>query len=157
MSLQIPLHRKFCIHCKRISTLRGIDAYEGTSVILALAPWQDLALIRFTDSVSLVSSPGSNSVFGPKDGPGSLGGFGSPHHDTWNRLHRTPPSFPTPPQWPKAPDGERSSSANSHDREREREREKRDSSVGKEEKDKDRWVVVDRIIVFNGPVVFGFA
>ncbi|XP_030214420.1 autism susceptibility gene 2 protein isoform X6 [Gadus morhua] len=81
---------------------------------------------------------GSNSVFGPKDGPGSLGGFGSPHHDTWNRLHRTPPSFPTPPQWPKAPDGERSSSANSHDREREREREKRDSSVGKEEKDKDR-------------------
>ncbi|CAL8329145.1 unnamed protein product [Arctogadus glacialis] len=81
---------------------------------------------------------GSNSVFGPKDGPGSLGGFGSPHHDTWNRLHRTPPSFPTPPQWPKAADGERSSSANSHDREREREREKRDSSVGKEEKDKDR-------------------
>jgi len=84
--------------------------------------------------------PGSNSVFGPKDGPGALAGFGSPHHDTWNRLHRTPPSFPTPPQWPKAADGERSSSANSHEREREREREreKRDSSVGKEEKDKDR-------------------
>ncbi|KAJ3603824.1 hypothetical protein NHX12_028565 [Muraenolepis orangiensis] len=78
---------------------------------------------------------GSNSVFGPKEAPGSLGGFGSPHHDTWNRLHRTPPSFPTPPQWPKA-DGERSSSANSH--EREREREKRDLSAGKEEKDKDR-------------------
>ncbi|XP_073808128.1 autism susceptibility gene 2 protein homolog isoform X30 [Danio rerio] len=87
----------------------------------------------------------ANSVFGPKEGPG-LPGLSSPHHDTWNRLHRTPPSFPTPPQWPKSVDAERSSSANSHDRERdrerekekEREREKRDSSVGKEEKDKDR-------------------
>ncbi|XP_056129891.1 autism susceptibility gene 2 protein-like isoform X2 [Lampris incognitus] len=88
----------------------------------------------------------SNSVFGPKEGPGGLSGFGSPHHDTWNRLHRTPPSFPTPPQWPKSVEGDRSSSANSHEREREkererereREREKRDSSIGKEEKDKDR-------------------
>ncbi|XP_073717262.1 fibrosin-1-like protein isoform X3 [Misgurnus anguillicaudatus] len=88
---------------------------------------------------------GANSVFGPKEGPG-LPGLSSPHHDTWNRLHRTPPSFPTPPQWPKSTDAERSSSANSHDRDRdrerekekEREREKRDSSVGKDEKDKDR-------------------
>uniref|UniRef100_A0A3B3DUC6 Fibrosin like 1 n=1 Tax=Oryzias melastigma TaxID=30732 RepID=A0A3B3DUC6_ORYME len=86
----------------------------------------------------------SNSVFGSKDGPGGLPTFSSPHHDTWNRLRRTPPSFPTPPQWPKSADSERSSSANSHerererDREREREREKRDSSIGKEEKDKDR-------------------
>ncbi|XP_067261761.1 autism susceptibility gene 2 protein homolog isoform X17 [Chanodichthys erythropterus] len=88
---------------------------------------------------------GANSVFGPKEGPG-LHGLSSPHHDTWNRLHRTPPSFPTPPQWPKSADAERSSSANSHDRDRdrerekekEREREKRDSSVGKEEKEKDR-------------------
>ncbi|XP_065106897.1 fibrosin-1-like protein isoform X7 [Paramisgurnus dabryanus] len=87
----------------------------------------------------------ANSVFGPKEGPG-LPGLSSPHHDTWNRLHRTPPSFPTPPQWPKSTDVERSSSANSHDRDRdrerekekEREREKRDSSVGKDEKDKDR-------------------
>ncbi|XP_052413835.1 autism susceptibility gene 2 protein homolog isoform X15 [Carassius gibelio] len=87
----------------------------------------------------------ANSIFGPKEGPG-LPGLSSPHHDTWNRLHRTPPSFPTPPQWPKSADAERSSSANSHDREREREREKekererekRDSSIGKEEKDKDR-------------------
>ncbi|XP_057208175.1 autism susceptibility gene 2 protein isoform X10 [Triplophysa rosa] len=88
---------------------------------------------------------GANSMFGPKEGPG-LPGLSSPHHDTWNRLHRTPPSFPTPPQWPKSADAERSSSANSHDRDRdrerekekEREREKRDSSVGKDEKDKDR-------------------
>uniref|UniRef100_A0A3B3TX92 Fibrosin like 1 n=1 Tax=Poecilia latipinna TaxID=48699 RepID=A0A3B3TX92_9TELE len=85
----------------------------------------------------------SNSVFGSKEGPGGLPTFGSPHHDTWNRLRRTPPSFPTPPQWPKTGEAERSSSANSHDRERDRERErerdreKRDSSIGKEEKDKD--------------------
>nr|XP_054587257.1 autism susceptibility gene 2 protein homolog isoform X4 [Nothobranchius furzeri] len=81
-------------------------------------------------------SLGSNSVFGSKEGPGGLPMFGSPHHDTWNRLRRTPPSFPTPPQWPKTADVERSGSANSHDRDRERE--KRDSSVGKDEKDKDR-------------------
>ncbi|XP_077943662.1 fibrosin-like 1 isoform X26 [Gasterosteus aculeatus] len=84
----------------------------------------------------------SNNMFGTKEGPGGLPTFGSPHHDTWNRLRRTPPSFPTPPQWPKTADTERSSSANSHERERERERErekeKRDSSIGKEEKDKDR-------------------
>ncbi|XP_077943657.1 fibrosin-like 1 isoform X19 [Gasterosteus aculeatus] len=87
-------------------------------------------------------SLGSNNMFGTKEGPGGLPTFGSPHHDTWNRLRRTPPSFPTPPQWPKTADTERSSSANSHERERERERErekeKRDSSIGKEEKDKDR-------------------
>ncbi|MBN3298918.1 AUTS2 protein, partial [Amia calva] len=65
----------------------------------------------------------SNSVFGHKEGHG-LPGFSSPHHDTWNRLHRTPPSFPTPPQWPKSVDMERSSSVNNHDRERERERER---------------------------------
>uniref|UniRef100_A0AAQ4NXS1 Fibrosin-like 1 n=1 Tax=Gasterosteus aculeatus aculeatus TaxID=481459 RepID=A0AAQ4NXS1_GASAC len=85
---------------------------------------------------------GSNNMFGTKEGPGGLPTFGSPHHDTWNRLRRTPPSFPTPPQWPKTADTERSSSANSHERERERERErekeKRDASIGKEEKDKDR-------------------
>ncbi|XP_075960406.1 fibrosin-1-like protein isoform X6 [Anarhichas minor] len=87
-------------------------------------------------------SLGPNSMFGTKEGPGGLPTFGSPHHDTWNRLRRTPPSFPTPPQWPKTADTERSSSANSHERERERERErekeKRDSSIGKDEKDKDR-------------------
>ncbi|XP_048847262.1 autism susceptibility gene 2 protein-like isoform X2 [Brienomyrus brachyistius] len=82
----------------------------------------------------------SNSMFGHKEGTG-LPGFSSPHHDTWNRLHRTPPSFPTPPQWPKAGDVERGTGS-AHDRERERERDrerdKRDSSVGKEERDKDR-------------------
>ncbi|XP_066546285.1 fibrosin-like 1 isoform X12 [Amia ocellicauda] len=86
----------------------------------------------------------SNSVFGHKEGHG-LPGFSSPHHDTWNRLHRTPPSFPTPPQWPKSVDMERSSSVNNHDREREREREreqeKRESSISKEEREKDRSVL----------------
>ncbi|XP_058850115.1 autism susceptibility gene 2 protein-like isoform X8 [Acipenser ruthenus] len=78
-----------------------------------------------------------SSVFGHKEGHG-LPGFSSPHHDTWNRLHRAPPSFPTPPQWPKAADVERSSSVTNHDRERDREPEKRDSSIGREERDKDR-------------------
>lgn len=75
-------------------------------------------------------------MFGHKEGTG-LPGFSSPHHDTWNRLHRTPPSFPTPPQWPKAGEMERGTGS-AHDRERDRERDKRDSSVGKEERDKDR-------------------
>ncbi|MGH0186170.1 UNVERIFIED_CONTAM: hypothetical protein FKN15_020431 [Acipenser sinensis] len=78
----------------------------------------------------------SSSVFGHKEGHG-LPGFSSPHHDTWNRLHRAPPSFPTPPQWPKAADLERSSSVTNHDRERDREPEKRDSSISREERDKD--------------------
>ncbi|XP_028314307.1 autism susceptibility gene 2 protein isoform X3 [Gouania willdenowi] len=79
-------------------------------------------------------SLGSNSVFSTKEGT----------PDTWNRLRRTPPSFPTPPQWLKTADIERSSSANSQERvrerekEKQREREKRDSSIGKEQKDKDR-------------------
>ncbi len=61
-----------------------------------------------------------------------------------------PPSRPLH-SGPNPQDAERSSSASSHDREREREREKekererekRDSSVGKEEKDKDRLVNAD--------------
>nr|XP_005990289.2 PREDICTED: autism susceptibility gene 2 protein-like [Latimeria chalumnae] len=79
-----------------------------------------------------------NSVFANKEGP-CMQNFGSPH-EPWNRLHRTPPSFPTPPQWPKLSDSDRSSSATNHDRDREREREleKRDSSVAKEERDKER-------------------
>uniref|UniRef100_A0A087Y137 Fibrosin like 1 n=1 Tax=Poecilia formosa TaxID=48698 RepID=A0A087Y137_POEFO len=79
-------------------------------------------------------SLGSNSVFGSKEGPGGLPTFGSPHHDTWNRLRRTPPSFPTPPQWPKTGEAERSSSANSHD-----------SSIGKEEKDKDSKMMKEQL------------
>ncbi|XP_078680511.1 autism susceptibility gene 2 protein homolog isoform X5 [Branchiostoma floridae x Branchiostoma belcheri] len=38
---------------------------------------------------------GNGSMFGNRDMP-AIPGLGNPH-DPWNRLHRTPPSFPTPP------------------------------------------------------------
>ncbi|XP_070800685.1 probable fibrosin-1 isoform X4 [Pituophis catenifer annectens] len=41
----------------------------------------------------------SSAVFGQKDSPGAPA-FPSPH-EAWNRLHCTPPSFPTAPAWPK--------------------------------------------------------
>lgn len=82
----------------------------------------------------------ANSVFGHKDGPNAqqhLNSSGnSSHQEPWNRLHRTPPSFPTPPPWLKPGDSERSASVSSH--ERDRDSDKRDS-VGKD--DKDRWVL----------------
>ncbi|XP_029880792.1 fibrosin-1-like protein isoform X7 [Harpia harpyja] len=79
-----------------------------------------------------------NNIFTHKDGP-NLQNFNNPH-EPWNRLHRTPPSFPTPPQWPKPTDSERSSSVTNHDRDREREREpeKRDLSLSKDDRDKER-------------------
>ncbi|XP_030076153.1 fibrosin-1-like protein isoform X8 [Microcaecilia unicolor] len=77
-----------------------------------------------------------NSIFDHKEGA-NLQTFNSPH-EPWNRLHRTPPSFPTPPQWPKPGDPERSSSVTNHDRDREREPEKKDLSSSKEERDKER-------------------
>lgn len=82
-----------------------------------------------------------NNIFTHKDGP-NLQNFNNPH-EPWNRLHRTPPSFPTPPQWPKPTDSERSSSVTNHDRDREREREpeKRDLSLSKEDRDKERWAL----------------
>uniref|UniRef100_A0A8C0GQA5 Fibrosin like 1 n=1 Tax=Chelonoidis abingdonii TaxID=106734 RepID=A0A8C0GQA5_CHEAB len=77
-----------------------------------------------------------NSIFAHKDGP-NLQSFNNPH-EPWNRLHRTPPSFPTPPQWPKPGDSERSSSVTNHDRDRERESEKRDLSLNKDDREKER-------------------
>ncbi|XP_053557863.1 fibrosin-1-like protein isoform X11 [Bombina bombina] len=74
-----------------------------------------------------------NNLFAHKDSP-SLQGFSNPH-EPWNRLHRTPPSFPTPPQWPKAGDSERCSSATNHDRDRE---DKRELSLTKDDRDKER-------------------
>ncbi|OPJ75145.1 fibrosin-1-like protein isoform A [Patagioenas fasciata monilis] len=78
-----------------------------------------------------------NNIFTHKDGP-NLQNFSNPH-EPWNRLHRTPPSFPTPPQWPKPTDSERSSSVTNHDRDREREREpeKRDLPLSKDDKERD--------------------
>lgn len=82
-----------------------------------------------------------NNIFTHKDGP-NLQNFNNPH-EPWNRLHRTPPSFPTPPQWPKPSDSERSSSVTNHDRDRDREREpdKRDLALGKDDRDKERWAL----------------
>ncbi|XP_043924655.1 fibrosin-1-like protein isoform X2 [Protopterus annectens] len=78
---------------------------------------------------------GSSSLFAHKDST-SLQSFSSPH-EQWNRLHRTPPSFPTPPQWPKPGDTERSSSISSHDRDGE----KRDSSTSKDERERERDIM----------------
>ncbi|XP_044528981.1 fibrosin-1-like protein [Gracilinanus agilis] len=69
-----------------------------------------------------------NSIFAHKEAT-TLQSFSNPH-EPWNRLHRTPPSFPTPPQWPKPGDPERSSALSNHDRDREPEK-------GKEERERD--------------------
>ncbi|XP_070584877.1 probable fibrosin-1 isoform X8 [Erythrolamprus reginae] len=74
----------------------------------------------------------SSAVFGQKDSPGAPA-FPSPH-EAWNRLHRTPPSFPTAPAWPKGggSDGtERGSS------QLDKESEKSEGPVIKDEKDRD--------------------
>ncbi|XP_068099533.1 fibrosin-1-like protein isoform X5 [Hyperolius riggenbachi] len=77
-----------------------------------------------------------NSLFAHKESP-TLQSFSSPH-EPWNRLHRTPPSFPTPPQWSKVADSERSSSVTNHDRDKE---DKREISVTKDERDKEREIL----------------
>uniref|UniRef100_K7FFN8 AUTS2 n=1 Tax=Pelodiscus sinensis TaxID=13735 RepID=K7FFN8_PELSI len=76
-----------------------------------------------------------NSIFVHKDGP-NLQSFNNPH-EPWNRFHRTPPSFPTPPQWPKPGDSKRSASVTNHDRDREWESEKRDLFLNKDDRDKE--------------------
>ncbi|XP_068418624.1 fibrosin-1-like protein isoform X8 [Eschrichtius robustus] len=63
-------------------------------------------------------------LFAPKEGP-TLHGLPSPR-EAWNRLHRAPPSFPTPPSWPKPVDAERVSALTNHDRELDKSREERD-------------------------------
>lgn len=74
-----------------------------------------------------------NTMFGHKDGP-SMQSFSNPH-EPWNRLHRTPPSFPTPPPWLKPGELERSSSAAAH--ERDRDVDKGDSSLSKDDKERE--------------------
>lgn len=71
-------------------------------------------------------------MFGHKDGP-SVQNFSNPH-EPWNRLHRTPPSFPTPPPWLKPGELERSAPTAAHDRDRDVD--KRDSSVSKDDKER---------------------
>lgn len=59
--------------------------------------------------------------------------FSNPH-EPWNRLHRTPPSFPTPPPWLKPGEQERSASAAAH--ERDRDVDKGDASLSKDDKER---------------------
>lgn len=66
-------------------------------------------------------------IFAPKEGS-TLHGLPSPH-EAWNRLHRTPPSFPTPPPWPKPMDTERVSALTNHDRELDKGREERERDL----------------------------
>ncbi|KAG7492998.1 hypothetical protein MATL_G00021220 [Megalops atlanticus] len=73
---------------------------------------------------------GASSVFCHKESSGgSVGGLPNTH-DTWNRFHRTPPSFPTALTWPKG--------IEKRD-ERGKETEKREFHV-KDEKDRDSLV-----------------
>ncbi|KAJ6653352.1 hypothetical protein lerEdw1_009252 [Lerista edwardsae] len=74
----------------------------------------------------------SSSVFGQKDSPGAPA-YPNPH-DAWNRLHRTPPSFPTAPAWPKGSVGDGAERGGTqHDKESE----KPEGPVIKDEKDRD--------------------
>ncbi|KAM9194844.1 fibrosin-1-like protein isoform 10-T10 [Dugong dugon] len=66
----------------------------------------------------------AGSVFAHKEGS-SLHGLPSPQ-EAWSRLHRAPPSFPTPPPWPKPVDAERVSTLTNHDREPDKGREERE-------------------------------
>ncbi|XP_020929764.1 fibrosin-1-like protein isoform X9 [Sus scrofa] len=66
----------------------------------------------------------TGGIFAPKEGP-TLHGLTSPH-EAWNRLHRAPPSFPTPPPWPKPIDTERVSALTNHDREPDKGKEERE-------------------------------
>lgn len=108
-------------------------------------------------------------MFGHKDGPNAQQHFNSGgnggHQEPWNRLHRTPPSFPTPPPWLKPGESERSTSASSH--ERDRDSDKRDPSVSKDDKDRlvspqckkmcritGLWIHIRLVIFFCSDVVY---
>ncbi|XP_006910106.1 fibrosin-1-like protein, partial [Pteropus alecto] len=67
------------------------------------------------------------SIFSHKEGS-TLHSLPSPH-EAWNRLHRAPPSFPTPPSWPKPVDSERVSALTNHDRELDKGREERERDL----------------------------
>ncbi|KAM8815719.1 fibrosin-1-like protein isoform 2-T2 [Rhynchonycteris naso] len=68
-----------------------------------------------------------SGIFAPKEGS-SLHSLTSPH-EPWNRLHRAPPSFPTPPPWPKPVETERVSALTNHDREPDKGREDRERDL----------------------------
>ncbi|XP_045436279.1 fibrosin-1-like protein isoform X3 [Pipistrellus kuhlii] len=68
-----------------------------------------------------------SSLFAPKEGS-ALHGLPSPQ-EAWSRLHRAPPSFPTPPPWPRPLDTERVSALTNHDREPDKGREARERAL----------------------------
>ncbi|XP_013985838.2 autism susceptibility gene 2 protein homolog isoform X2 [Salmo salar] len=80
------------------------------------------------------SSIGPGSMFGGRQSHG-LSGFVNPPQEACNRLHRTPPSFPTPPALSRPADVDRKPAV--HSSEREREAKKRDHSATKEESERD--------------------
>ncbi|KAG8515036.1 Fibrosin-1-like protein, partial [Galemys pyrenaicus] len=71
-------------------------------------------------------APGG-SLFTPKESS-RLPGLPSPH-EAWDQPPRAPPSFPTPPLWPKPVDAERASALTNHDREPDKCREERERDL----------------------------
>ncbi|XP_075389930.1 fibrosin-1-like protein isoform X4 [Tenrec ecaudatus] len=65
-----------------------------------------------------------SSIFAHKESP-ALHGLPSAH-EAWSQLHRTPPTFPMLPPWPKPLDMERVSTLTSHHQELDKGREDRD-------------------------------
>lgn len=92
------------------------------------APQHPCSFEGGTGGGRLAQTPASpaagGSIFSHKEGS-TLHSLPSPH-EAWNRLHRVPPSFPTPPPWPKPVDSERVSALTNHDRELDKGREERE-------------------------------
>ncbi|XP_067106577.1 autism susceptibility gene 2 protein homolog isoform X2 [Osmerus mordax] len=76
----------------------------------------------------------SSSPYGERQGHG-LPGFNAPPHDGWNRLHRTPPSFPTPPTRSRPADLDRKPAGTNSEQQ---EAKKRDFTATREESGVDR-------------------
>ncbi|XP_053525673.1 fibrosin-1-like protein isoform X9 [Artibeus jamaicensis] len=70
-----------------------------------------------------------SSIFAPKEAP-TLHSLPSPH-EAWGRLHRAPPSFPTPPAWPRPAGTDQVSALTNHDREPDKGREDRERDLEK--------------------------
>ncbi|KAM7050932.1 fibrosin-1-like protein isoform 3-T3 [Molossus nigricans] len=104
------------------------DPFSRTSTFGGLGGLRSLGSTAFGGLGSHVLTAGG-SIFAPKEGS-TLHGLPSPH-EAWNRLHRAPPSFPTPPPWPKPVDAERVSALTNHDRELDKGREEQERDLEK--------------------------
>ncbi|XP_037673233.1 fibrosin-1-like protein isoform X14 [Choloepus didactylus] len=109
-------------HSSFLPTGHLADSFSRSSTFGALG---NLGSSAFGGLGSHALTPASG-LFAPKEAV-VLHGLPSPH-EGWNRLHRAPPSFPTPPPWPKPTDAERALALTSHDRE---------PGKGKEERERD--------------------